>query len=243
MMIFSMDEISKSYGTRTVLDIPRMELEQDKIYAVLGPNGAGKTTLLRILNLLDLPDTGQLKFMGQDIRVNQHERLDIARQMCMVFQKPHMFRTTVYKNVAYGLKLRQTPPAEIKQKVDETLEFVGLGEFHGRLATTLSGGESQRLALARALALQPRVLLLDEPTANLDPTTVQMIEEIIRNYQAKYHMTVIIVTHNLFQAQRIADECILLMDGRVIERGPTKEMFAHPQDDRTRHFLDGTMVY
>jgi len=243
MMIFSMDEISKSYGTRTVLDIPRMELEQDKIYAVLGPNGAGKTTLLRILNLLDLPDTGQLKFMGQDIRVNQHERLDIARQMCMVFQKPHMFRTTVYKNVAYGLKLRQTPPAEIKQKVDETLEFVGLGEFHGRLATTLSGGESQRLALARALALQPRVLLLDEPTANLDPTTVQMIEEIIRNYQAKYHMTVIIVTHNLFQAQRIADECILLMDGRIIERGPTKEMFAQPQDDRTRHFLDGTMVY
>ncbi len=243
MKIFSMDNVSKTYASRTVLNIPHLELEPNKIYAILGPNGAGKTTLLRILNLLDLPDTGQLQYMGCDTNADMQERLAMARQMCMVFQKPFMFRTTVYKNVAYGLKLRRVPKSEINRLVVDSLDFVGLGEFHSRTATTLSGGESQRLALARALVLQPRVLLLDEPTANLDPSTVQMIEEIIRNYQQQYNMTVIIVTHNIFQAQRIADECILLMDGKVIEQGSTKQIFSHPQDERTRHFLDGTMVY
>lgn len=242
MTIFRLDSVSKVYGNRTVLDISALTLEENCIYAILGPNGAGKTTLLRLLNLLDQPDTGKIEFMGSDIS-NDGDQLAIARQMCMVFQKPHMFRSTVYENVAYGLKIRQIPRSEIQKRVLETLRFVGLEGFKGRMATTLSGGESQRLALARALVLHPRVLLLDEPTANLDPHTVQMIEEIVRNYQQQYHMTVIIVTHNLFQAQRIADECILLIDGQIIEKGLTRDVFTHPKQERTRHFLDGTMVY
>lgn len=243
MNIFEMDSVTKNYGERTVLNITKLELCQDRIYAILGPNGAGKTTMLRILNLLDMPDSGHIRFMNMDTNIPEHDRLELARQMCMVFQRPVMFRNSVYQNVAYGLKLRGVADNEIKVRVNETLSFVGLHNFSRQMANRLSGGESQRVALARALVLHPRVLLLDEPTTNLDPYSVQMIEDIVLKCKQEYQMTVIIVTHNLFQAQRIADESILLVDGEVIEKENTTQFFSNPRDQRTRHFVDGTMVY
>ncbi|MEN6348566.1 MAG: phosphate ABC transporter ATP-binding protein [Syntrophomonas sp.] len=243
MNLFEIEKLKKSYGSRTVLNIPNLCIKKDRIYAVMGPNGSGKTTLLRILNLLDSADSGQVKFMGENISSLPAKRLVFSRQMCMVFQRPFMFRSSVFNNVAYGLKLRKISRPECEQRVIEALEFVGMKDFSDRLATRLSGGETQRVALARALVLKPQVLLLDEPTANLDPSSVRHIEEIVSKSQRQYNTTVILVTHNLFQAKRIADESILLIDGRVVEQAPTVEFFENPQADESRQFLDGTMVY
>lgn len=243
MNLFELTGVLKSYGNRTVLNITQLSLDGNSIYAILGPNGAGKTTLLRILNLLDDPDTGTIKFVGNDISHPECDRFSILRQMCMVFQRPFMFRSTVFNNVAYGLKLRGVPKAEISKRVEEAIHFVGLSDFINHPATKLSGGEMQRVALARALVLRPQVLFLDEPTANLDPASVQIIEEIIINSHQEYGMSVIMVTHNLFQAKRMADETILLINGEIVEKGKTQNIFNNPQDERTERFLNGTMIY
>lgn len=241
MNCFELRGIKKRYGARTVVDVAQLELEAGKIFALLGPNGAGKSTLLRIINLLEEPDEGELRFFGQTAAAAQ--RLVMARQMSMVFQRPYMFRANVFNNVAYGLKLRGEHKSAIRSKVEEALEFVGMSGFAQAAAYTLSGGESQRVALARALVLNPRVLLLDEPTANLDPNSVQMIEEIIRNSQRQFGASVLVVTHNMFQAKRLADETMLMINGQVIEKNATTAFFDHPRDERTHQFVTGAMVY
>jgi len=241
--LFQVLKVKKYYGERLALDIDEMLLEKDRTYAILGPNGAGKSTLLRLLNLLDRPDSGSIYFMGQPTDQGESIRLEMARRMCMVFQQPYIFRTTVYNNVAYGLNIRRIKSREKRKRIERALAITGLQGYANRPAQKLSGGEMQRVALARALALEPEVLLLDEPTANLDPSSVQVIENIIRHIRAEKRTTVIIVTHNLFQARRIADETILLVNGRLTEMKPTEILFANPQDDRTRAFLDGSMVY
>lgn len=243
MELFEIDGLVKKYGQKVVLDIPRLKLESDRIYALLGPNGAGKSTLLRILNLLEEPDSGTLKFMGADTGVAKDTKLAMSRQMCMVFQRPYMFNTTVFNNVAYGLKLRKLSGGEVKKRVLEALAFVGLADFFDRPAKRLSGGEMQRVALARALVLKPRVLLLDEPTANLDPHSVQAIEEIVKGCRGKFGASVIIVTHNLFQAKRMAEEVVLLFSGRVVVQQKCFDFFDKPGHPKARAFLDGTMVY
>lgn len=243
MNLFEIDGVTKKYGSRTVLDIAELKLQKDRIYAIMGPNGSGKTTFMRLLNLLDVPDSGHIKFMGEDINAPAGKRLDISRSMCMVFQRPFMFHSSVFNNVAYGLRLRKENKADCEKKVGEVLEFVGMSSFANQLATRLSGGEMQRVALARALVLRPQLLLLDEPTANLDPTSVKHIEKIILNWHQQYNTSVIVVTHNLFQAKRLADESILLIDGRVVEKGETTEFFNNPQRVESKQFLDGTMIY
>ncbi|MGE5415599.1 MAG: phosphate ABC transporter ATP-binding protein [Acidobacteriota bacterium] len=241
MDIFHLSSIKKYYGTRLVLDIDELALESGLIHVLVGPNGAGKTTFLRMLNLLDEPDTGDITVFGESL--HNTRRLNLARQMSMVFQKPHMFHGTVFDNVAYGLNVRREPKAESKGKVAEVLEFVGLAGFDKRQARKLSGGEMQRVALARALVLDPQVLLLDEPTANLDPSSVQVIEDIVKRCGKQLGTTVVMVTHNLFQAKRIADKTLLIIEGRIVENMPTEQFFSHPNDDRTRQFLNGTMIY
>lgn len=239
--ILRVENIIKKYGERIVLDIEYLQIDEKTIYALLGPNGAGKTTLLRILNLLEEPDRGSIFFKGK--KVQKERDLKIARLMSMVFQKPLMFRGTVYQNLAYGLKLRRIPEKEIKKRVYEVLEFVGMQGFKDFTACRMSGGEMQRIAIARALALKPKILFLDEPTANLDPGSVQAIEKIIRELPSVYGTTVIMVTHNLFQAQRIADECILLIDGKIVEKSDKEAFFNSPIQPATKAFLTGTMVY
>jgi tungstate transport system ATP-binding protein len=242
MNVFELEGVTKKYGDRTVLKIPELLLESNKIYALMGPNGAGKTTLLRILNLLDKPDTGSMKFMGKQINFLGTRDTNITRQMCMVFQRPHMFKTTVWNNIAFGLKFRGLKGADIEKRVKEIISFVGLNSFQNKMATTLSGGEMQRVALARALVLQPSVLLLDEPTSNLDPSSVQIIEDIIRASYDRYGMTILVITHNLFQAKRLAQDALFMMDGEIIEQGNIPRIFTESNDPRTRSFLDGTMV-
>ncbi|HHY40102.1 MAG TPA: phosphate ABC transporter ATP-binding protein [Syntrophaceticus sp.] len=242
--LFELIDVVKKYDGRTVLRVKNLKLDENKVYAILGPNGAGKSTLLRLLNMLEEPTSGRIIFQGVDInRAGESARLRMRRQMCMVLQNTYLFNTSVYQNVAYGLQLRGVRGAELERKVKEALSFVGLSDFGSRRALKLSGGETQRVALARAVAVRPQVLLLDEPTASLDPDSVALIEKLVRRIHESTGVTVLIITHNLFQAQRLADEAILLYNGEVIEKAPVAQFFTNPQSDITRRFISGTMIY
>lgn len=242
--LFEIKDLVKKYDGRPVLEIDDLKLEGDKVYAILGPNGSGKSTLLRILNLLEEPVSGKVLFQDIDTgRAGEAVRLKLRRQMCMVFQHTYMFNTSVYNNVAYGLKLRGLPTAEITKRVEDVLSFVGLKDLSRRNAVKLSGGETQRVALARAIAIRPRVLLLDEPTANLDPDSVALIEKLIKKVHRELQTTVLLVTHNLFQAQRVTEEVLLLHRGRLVEKAPVEEIFERPRSELTRQFVTGKMIY
>ncbi|MGI6709805.1 MAG: phosphate ABC transporter ATP-binding protein [Dethiobacteria bacterium] len=216
--------IVKSYD-REVLNVRTLAFERGKIYGIIGPSGAGKTTLLRIINLLTEPDRGTIYFEGRPIPPNGPARLALQRQMTLVFQKPLLFSTTVRENIAYGLRTRGYSREEIKKRVSALLEQIGLPHMKERHAGTLSGGEAQRVALARAVAFKPKLLLLDEPTANLDPANVELMEKMILQLKQTMEVTIIIVTHNIFQARRLTDETIFLYDGQVVETGETSKMF------------------
>lgn len=226
-----------------MLNISELSFLPGKIYGIIGPSGAGKTTLLRIINLLIPPDGGLLYFNGSPAPENESGRLHLQRQMTLVFQKPLLFQTTVRENIAYGLKMRGVDREEIKERVDAVLHQIGLSSLGERRAQTLSGGEAQRVALARAIAFRPKLLLLDEPTANLDPANVELMEEMIFELKRSMELTMIMVTHNIFQARRLTEEVIFLYNGRVVETGETSRIFKEPRDERTKAFIEGRTVY
>ena len=161
--------------------------------------------------------------------------------MTLVFQSPLLFNTSVLGNVAYGLKLRGVRDA--KARAAEFLERLGMGSLAKEHPTTISFGETQRVALARALIIEPEVLLLDEPTANLDPYNVALVEDLMMKARREMGTTIVLVTHNVFQARRLADRTALLLDGKVVEVGPTESLFSGARDPRTNAFLGGEMVY
>ncbi|MGE5629896.1 MAG: phosphate ABC transporter ATP-binding protein [Caulobacteraceae bacterium] len=239
--IFDITGLVKEYEGQRILDIEELHLEKGKITAVIGPSGAGKSTLLSILNGLDSATSGKIEFDGKVI--GRTPDIATRRQMSMVFQKPVVFNTTVFENIAYSLKLRGLPSKETRKHVEELAELVGLKEKIRQKAVTLSGGEAQRLTLARAMVFKPKVLLLDEPTANLDPANVAMIEKLILHAKTEYGTSVIIVTHNMFQAKRISDNVVFLLNGNTIENGKASEVFSAPRDSRTLDFIEGKMVY
>jgi tungstate transport system ATP-binding protein len=225
-------------GTRCVLDLEALDILPGEVLAVVGPSGAGKSTLLRLLNFLEAPSAGTLAFDGQLIPADPP--VSLIRQVTTVFQRPVLLAGSVRQNVAFGLRLRGQAAAA---RVDEALARVGLAEMAGLAASKLSGGEIQRVALARALVVQPRVLLLDEPTANLDPYNVGLIEAIVREQNAARGTTVVVVTHNVFQARRLAQRAALLLAGRLVEVAAVEPFFNDPQDPRTAAFVRGEMVY
>ncbi|HHX87097.1 MAG TPA: phosphate ABC transporter ATP-binding protein, partial [Firmicutes bacterium] len=227
--LVEVEDLYKSYS-KPVLCIDKLRLEQAKIYGIIGPSGAGKSTFLRILNLLTEPDRGRIIFNGQTIYPkNGNVRLDLYRQMTLMFQKPVLYKTSVRENIAYGLKVRGMNKQEIQRRVDDILKKTGMEELGHRYAGTLSGGEAQRVALARAVVFEPRLLLLDEPTANLDPSNVELMEKLILDLNRSMGITIVIVTHNIFQARRIADEVLFLFEGRIVERGQTEQIFTTPR--------------
>jgi tungstate transport system ATP-binding protein len=235
--MYRLDDIVQQYGERTVLALDSLEIEAGKVLALLGPSGAGKSTLLRLLNFLEQPTRGTIRF---DHHVVSSPDLTTMRSITTVFQRPLLLDTTVRKNVTYGLRLRgRHAPAA----VDQVLATLGLERLADARARTLSGGEMQRVALARALVIEPRVLLLDEPTANLDPANVAIIEAAVRDLPARQGTTVVLATHNLHQARRLAGCIAVLLDGQLIEFGLTSEILTAPRDPRTRAFLSGDMVY
>ncbi len=236
MTLYQLRDLQHRYGERTVLNLPALDVERGEILAIVGPSGSGKSTLLRLLQFLEAPSSGSITFDGTALDGGMP--LDARRRVATVFQTPALLDRSVFDNVGYGLRLRGLP--HVPETIMDALERVGLRDYARVRAKTLSGGEAQRVALARALVLNPVALLLDEPTANLDPYNVGLIEEIIRGHGST---TVVLVTHNTFQAKRLADRVGLMLNGKMIELLPAERFFDDPIDPRTRSFINGEMVY
>lgn len=229
--------LSRHTGERKILDDINLEIRRGEIFTLIGPSGSGKTTLLRLIDLLDWPTTGKIYYDRQDTDAPSHERLAIRRRMGMVFQKPAVLNTTVAENVAFGLKFRGTDPAQVGQRVTSALELVGLSGFEQRRAVTLSGGEMQRVAIARAMVTEPEVLLLDEPTANLDPVSTEIIEELLIQINSRMHTTILFSTHDMIQGQRLAHRIGVIMNGRLAQVGTLHDIFYQPEGKEVARFV------
>ncbi len=236
--LYRLENLQQVYDARTVLDVNALEVHEGEMLALVGPSGAGKSTLLRVLNFIEMPASGTLLYRGQNVAASAS--LELRREVTTVFQRPVLLRGTVAENIAYGLRLRG---ARVNVNVETILQRVGLENMAHAPARKLSGGEMQRVALARALVIEPRVLLLDEPTANLDPYNVTLIEDIVREQNQTRGVTVVVVTHNVFQAKRLAQRVGLLLNGQLVEIADTSAFFDSPQDLRTAAFVRGEMVY
>ena len=238
--LYRLDTVLKSHGGRQVLRLDRLEIRAGELVGLVGPTGAGKSTLLRLLGGVEAPTTGSMAFRDQAFGI-QELPLAVRRNITLVFQRPLLLAGTVRENVEYGMKLRGIPQRHVR--ADSLLKRLGLDGLASRTARTLSGGETQLVALARALAIEPDVLLLDEPTANLDPARVGLVEMVLKEVHRQNGTTIVMATHNLFQAQRVAGRVFLLLDGLLIEDAPTDKFFHAPNDPRTAAFVRGEMVY
>ena len=238
--LYEMQGLQKRYNGRVVLDVGRLAIVRGEVLALVGPSGAGKSTLLRLLAFLELPSAGELRYDGRPAG-EEWPGLAQRRAITMVFQHPQLLRRSVFDNVAYGLRLRRQEfdPAD----VNAVIRQMGLAHLSGARSNTLSGGEMQRVALARALVLKPEVLLLDEPTANLDPYNINLIEEMVQFAAAEKGTTVAVVTHNVFQAQRLSDRVGLLLEGKLVEVSETAAFFSDPERSETAAFVRGEIVY
>ncbi len=229
-------DVYKQFGEKEVLKGVSAHIERGEVFTIIGPSGQGKSTLLRLINLLDKPTSGSILFKGVDIHKIRDQQA-IRRKMAMVFQKPVVFSTTVYENIAYGLRFRRADRAGIKRQVDHALEVIDMVGFEDRKAKSLSGGEMQRVALARAMVTEPELLLLDEPTANLDPIATHKIEELVRHYNRESHTTVIMSTHDMQQGQRLASRIAVMMHGKFAQVGTPRDVFASPSDREVANFV------
>jgi tungstate transport system ATP-binding protein len=264
--VVAVDGLRKTYGGRLVLDVERLDLQPGEILALMGPSGSGKTTLLRLLATLEEPDEGEVRFAGLVFRgrtslgssgrppagtgtvkeeaggLSGSEILTWRRRLAFVSQNPVLFTGRVADNVSLGLNFRGLAGQAAKEAVEQALEGVGLEAFAGARVETLSAGEAQRVALARALVTRPQALFLDEPTANLDPANVNLIERALRKAVETWQPAVLFVTHDLFQARRVGRRCGVIVAGRLVETGETSSVFERPADPRTAAFVRGEMV-
>jgi len=233
--------ISKSYSSDAILKNCSFTFNSSGIYVLMGPNGSGKSTFLRICALLEIPDTGEVNFFSDGNPVRKD--IELRRRISLVLPKIGLFNTTVFKNVAYGLKIRKMKKQEIEERVNNALELVGLIHKKSHTALTLSSGETQRVGIARAIVIEPEVLFLDEPTASLDPHSTTIIEETISKIKEYNRLTIIMVTHNIFQAKRLAESVLFMYEGRIIDHGSKMDFFEKPRDERVYKFITGQMVY
>jgi tungstate transport system ATP-binding protein len=246
MNTLEIENLTVNSARRSLLSVPAASFAEGIIYGIVGPSGAGKSTFLRVLNFLEKPDSGSLSIWGQKLdltNLSYTRSLHVQRQMAFVTQKPVMFQTSVFENVAMGLIYRGVSHGQRVMLVNKALDLVGLKEVAERKATSLSGGEAQRIALARALVLEPKLLLLDEPTSNLDPTNVSLIEQVITRIRKESSMIVLMVTHHLQQARRLCDQCLFLYQGQIVEQSDTEAFFQNPQSEALQDFISGKMVY
>jgi molybdopterin-binding protein len=222
-VVAELKNVTKTYGDNTVLDDVTLQVQEGEILALLGPNGSGKTTILKILAFIESPTNGEVKFLGEAVNFKKVEQTRL--QSTLVFQKTVLFGTSVYNNISYGLKVRKTPKNVIDAEVKNALRLVRLEGFEKRPARKLSGGEQQRVAIARALVLKTDLLLLDEPTANLDPKNAGIVEEVIAEVNSTMKTTIIIATHNMFQAKTFPKRVALINEGKITEIGSPAEVF------------------
>ena len=237
--IYRLNDLQQTYNGRRVLAIDRLDIGRGEVLALVGPSGAGKSTLLRLLNFLEQPSGGTLVFDGAP--VTPRLALDQRRRVTTVFQRPALLHRSVIANIGYGLGLRGRKPDD--DELAGWLERLGLTHLARQSAPKLSAGEAQRVALARALILRPDVLLLDEPSANLDPYNIGLIERLVAEAHAETGMTVVWVTHDIFQARRVAGRVAFLLDGRLVEVADAATFFTAPATPQAAAFLRGELIY
>ncbi|UCG40831.1 MAG: phosphate ABC transporter ATP-binding protein [Acidimicrobiia bacterium] len=239
MSTYTLHGLRHAYGDRTVVDIPNLEITEGEVFGIVGPSGAGKSTLLRLLNFLEQSTAGAITFGGH--AVPKEPPLEMRRRVTTVFQRPVLLNRSCRENLVFGLRLRDRDPDP--GAVEEWIVRLGLEDLADAPARTLSGGEAQRVAIARALLVEPDALLLDEPTSNLDPHNVARIERLVSEVRSEQRTTVVLVTHNVHQARRLADRVGLMIGGRMVEVAPTEEFFESPKEEKTAAFLRGDLVY
>jgi len=229
--------MTKKFGSVTAIDSLSLRLEASNIIVIVGVNGSGKTTLLRLLAGLEEPDFGSIIINNSVKKTNELRQLST-----LVFQKTTMFNRTVFSNLEFGLRLRGYEKDTIKKKISEALEIVGLEDFENRNAKKISGGEQQRVALARAFLLEPKIMLLDEPTSNLDVNSAKIIEKVLQE-RKKSDNIIVLSTHNLYQAKRLGDEIVHIHEGKIINQAKQKDFFSKPKNKITEKFIKGDLQF
>ena len=232
--MIAVTDVSKRFGDFQALEDVSIRVEDGSLTALLGPSGSGKSTLLRVIAGLEMPDAGTVEISGRDATSVPAQKRGIG----FVFQHYAAFKhMTVRENVAFGLRVRKRPKAEIAARVDELLRIVGLDGYQGRYPAQLSGGQRQRMALARALAVEPEVLLLDEPFGALDANVRAELREWLRRLHDEVHVTTVLVTHDQEEAMEVADRIVVLNCGRVEQAGPPRELYERPANPFVMGFL------
>ncbi|MCL2150386.1 MAG: ABC transporter ATP-binding protein [Dehalococcoidia bacterium] len=234
MSLIEAKALGLTKARRPVLQDINLAVMSGEVLALIGPTGSGKTSLLRLLGLLDYPTAGEVTIDGHHT-LGRRERLQLRQGMAFVQQKPIAFRMSVADNVSLGLRFRH-----LKYHPEEShslLALVGLAGYERRDARTLSGGETQRLALARALITKPSILFLDEPTANLDPVSSEKVEEVLAHIAQQGNLTILLATHDMVQGQRLAGRIAVMMNGRLLQVGRPQEIFAAPQSHEVAEFV------
>ncbi|MGA2158752.1 MAG: ABC transporter ATP-binding protein [Dehalococcoidia bacterium] len=243
MAFLKLIKLEQRAGDKPLLKNINLDIEKGELFVIIGPTGAGKTTLLRLIDLLDRPYSGEIQIEGLNITDTHVDTINTRRRMAIVFQKPVVFNGTVFENIAYPLKMRGIKGREIEPRVGRLLDTVGLGGYGRRKARTLSGGEAQRVALARAVIADPELLLLDEPTANLDPLSVKLIEELVIEFNKSKNVTVVMATHDMQQGRRLASRAGVLMQGELVQVGSPEAIFQSPDSARVAGFVGMQNVY
>ncbi|WAI01385.1 ABC transporter ATP-binding protein [Methanogenium organophilum] len=242
--MIQVENLTKSFGNNPVLKGVDLSVADGEIFVIIGPSGQGKSTLLRIIDTLEVPTSGDVRIKNESLYThgdgNHHK---MRRKIGMVFQNPAIFQGTVFDNVAYGLRYRKISSSEMHERVSQTLREVGLEGYEKRDAHSLSGGEKQRIAFARTMVTRPEIILLDEPTSNVDPITTEKIEEIIRYTRKTYNTTMIMNTHDMLQGQRMGDRIGVMMNGRIVQSGTPKEVFTLPANGDVARFIGYDNVF
>jgi tungstate transport system ATP-binding protein len=223
-------------GSSLILDIPLLQVEPNKVLVLIGPNGAGKTTLLLTLALLTPPSSGEIKFEGKSIDYYR-DLISLRRRFAVVFQEPLLFDTSVFGNVAAGLKVRGVRKHELRERVFTWLDQFGIAHLAGRAARTLSGGEAQRVSLARALVLNPQTLFMDEPFAALDPPTREMLIQDMERIFQQTKITTVFVTHDRSEALQLAHRIGIMHQGKIIQLDLPERIISHPANEMVANFM------
>jgi tungstate transport system ATP-binding protein len=229
--------LEKKYNSKFSLSVDGLFLESNKILTIIGPNGSGKSTLIRLLNLLERPDGGVISFDGENILDEKMDKYAARKKMAVVFQEPLLFNTSVYNNIIMGLKFRKIPISEVNERLEYFTEKLKIGDILGRSIKNLSGGEKQRVSLARALILDPKLLLLDEPLANIDQQSRESLRSDLFEVLKKYGKSIIYVTHDRNEAMVLADYMAVMNEGRIEQFALKEEVFRRPANEFIAKFV------